>query len=106
MPYRLKFSTEADEQLRALENGGPATETKLNKVRPALALLEHDPRYPGLRSHQYENFPGAPTAKVWDSYVENKNPSAWRIYWMYGPNKVVGGTEIAIITVLSIGPRL
>lgn len=105
MPYKLKFSTGAEAQYQALVTGGAATAAKLKKVRRALALLEQDPRYPGLHSHQYESFPGLPKAKVWDSYVENKTPSAWRIFWMYGPNEMVDGKEIAIITVLAITPH-
>ncbi|WP_143621128.1 hypothetical protein [Streptomyces tsukubensis] len=60
-----------------------------------------------MRSHQYENFPNLPNGKVWDSYVENQTASAWRVYWMYGPNeKDEKGVEIAVITVLLIGPHL
>lgn len=105
MPYKLRFSTEAEAQYRALVNGGAGTTTKLKKVQRTLALLERDPRYPGLHSHQYESFPGLPKAKIWDSYVENKTPSAWRIFWMYGPNETVGGKEVAVITVLAITPH-
>jgi hypothetical protein len=105
MPYKIKLSTAAETQYKALVNGGAATVAKLKKVRRTLALLEQDPRYPGLHSHQYENFPGLPKAKIWDSYVENKTPSAWRIFWMYGPNETVDGTEIAVITILAITPH-
>jgi hypothetical protein len=105
VPYKLKFSTRAETQYQALVNGGAATAAKLKKVQRALALLEQDPRYPGLHSHQYENFPGALKMKVWDSYVENKTPSAWRIFWTYGPNETVNGKEIAAITVLAITPH-
>lgn len=105
MPYKLKFSAGAEAQYNALVNGGPSKAAKLRKVQRALAFLEHDPRHPGLHSHQYESFPGLPKAKVWDSYVENKTPSAWRLFWMYGPNETVDGKEIAIITVLAITPH-
>jgi len=36
--------------------------------------------------------------------VENNTPSAWRIFWRYGPNEGEKG-EIAVITVVSIGPH-
>lgn len=108
MPYRLRFTEAADEALTHLEKGGNATEVKLRKVRKALAFLQHDPRHPGLHSHQYENFPGLPDGKVWDSYVENQTPGAWRIYWMYGPNEQdpATGASIPVITVLAISPHL
>ena len=87
MPFKLNFSTKADEQLSALEAGGSATASKLKKVRRALAHIEANPKYPGLHSHLYENFPGLEKEKIWDSYIENQTPSAWRIFWMYGPNE-------------------
>jgi hypothetical protein len=104
MPYQLRFASRAADTYRHLQGGGAATLVKFKKVRKALALLEQNPRHPGLHSHQYENFPGYPDEKVWDSYVENHTPSAWRIYWMYGPNErdEIKGTEIAVITVLQI----
>ncbi|PZS07047.1 MAG: hypothetical protein DLM55_11945, partial [Acidimicrobiales bacterium] len=56
---------------------------------------------------QYEQFPGLEDEKVWDSYVENHTPGAWRIYWMYGPDeKDATGEQCAVITVLVIGPHL
>lgn len=105
MLYKLKFSSAAEAQYKTLANGGAATAAKLKKVQRALARLEQDPRHPGLHSHQYENFPGLLKAKVWDSYVENKTPSAWRIFWMYGPNEFRDGKEVAVITVLAITPH-
>jgi hypothetical protein len=41
---------------------------------------------------------GAAGQPLWDSYVENHTPSAWRIFWHYGP----GDGEITIVT---IGPH-
>lgn len=106
MPHVLRFTEDAQEALNQLVKGGRATEAKLKKVRKALAFLQQDPRYPGLNSHEYENFPGRTHDKVWDSYVENHVPSAWRVYWMYGPDETVDGQELAVITVLAIRPHL
>jgi hypothetical protein len=103
VPYKLRFSSSAAETLTSLENGDANDRTKLKKVRKALALLEQDPRYPGLHSHQYESFPVDKDVKVWDSYVENHTPSAWRIFWRYGPDDL--GVEMPVITVLAIGPH-
>jgi len=72
-------------------------------VRRALGLLQINPCHPGLHSHQDENFPGAQKANVWDSYVENRTPGAWRIWWMYGPDEIHNNQTVAMITVLDIG---
>jgi hypothetical protein len=100
VPYVLRFSEPAAAVLRTLERGDSNDKAKLRKVRKALALLEQNPRYPGLHSHPYESFPVDKDVKVWDSYVENHTPSAWRIFWRYGPNEP--GSELPVITVLAI----
>jgi hypothetical protein len=102
--YQLRFATPAREKLDLL-GGSPQYAAKLHKVRRALGLLQINPRRPGLHSHQYENFPGAPKAKVWDSYVENRTPGAWRSWWMYGPDEIRDAHTVAVITVLDIGPH-
>ena len=101
--FKLRFSPSAKATLKALESGGPNEHAKLKKVRKALALLEQNPRYPGLNSHQYESFPVDKDVKVWDSYVENRTPSAWRLFWRFGPDEP--GSPLPIITVLAIGPH-
>lgn len=105
--YALRFTDDARKTLERLQSGGRSTEAKLKKVRKALGFLQQDPLYPGLNSHQYESFPGHGTDKVWDSYVENRTPAAWRIYWWYGPDeKNANGEPLPVITVLLIGPHL
>jgi len=103
MPYKLRFAKPARETLKSLESGDANDLQKLKKIRRALARLEENPRHPGLASHQYESFPVDRDVKVWDSYVENKTPSAWRIFWHYGPDEPYG--ELPIITVLAITPH-
>jgi hypothetical protein len=104
--YELRFSVAAVETIQGLIGGGQSTAVKLKRVRKALGLLQADPTYPSLHSHLYQHFPGLEKGKVWDSYIENRTPGAWRIYWMYGPNETRDEVEIAVITVLVIGPHL
>jgi hypothetical protein len=106
VPYQLRFAPAAAEAIRRLTDGGASTAVRLAKVRKALGRLSVDPLYPGLRSHLYQHFPGLEKGRVWDSYVDNRTPAAWRIYWMYGPNEVRDGQEVPVITVLVIGPHL
>jgi len=101
--FKLRFAPAADDLLKALEVGDPNEMAKLNKIRKALARLEQNPRHPGLHSHRYESFPVDRDIKVWDSYVENHTPSAWRIFWRYGPGESELG--MPVITVLAIGPH-
>jgi hypothetical protein len=100
--YGLRFSKRAAETIRELDGGDPNQQAKLKKIRRALARLEADPRHPGLASHLYESFPVDRNVRVWDSYVENHTPSAWRIFWHYGPDE----GDQSVITVLAITPHL
>lgn len=96
-PYRLAFTREAAGALEALGTQNHL-QKKLKKVQRALGLLQIDPRYPSLNSHKYSSLKGVNGEEVWDSYVENNTPSAWRIFWHYGPASNQ-------ITVLSITPH-
>jgi hypothetical protein len=94
---KLLFTDEARSVLTDL-SGQAQYAKKLRKVQKALAFLESDPRHPGLNSHKYSSLRGEDGQDVWDSYVENNTPSAWRIFWHYGP-------EDGAITVVTIGPH-
>ena len=94
--FRLVFTSEANDVLRDLES--PQCATKLKKVRKTLGLIQQDPSYPGLRLHKYRSFHGRNGEDVWDSYVENNTPGAWRVFWHYGPTE-------DHITIVTIGPH-
>jgi hypothetical protein len=95
--YKLLFTPEAQAVMADLASK-PQYAKKLKKVRKTLGLLQLDPRYPSLNSHKYQSLAGANGEDVWDSYVENKTPAAWRLFWHYGPTEDT-------ITVLIIGPH-
>lgn len=95
-PYVLKYTAEAERVIADL--CGPRYKAKLKKVRKTLRLLQEiGPSHPGLSSHRYQSVPGPGGAALWESYVENRTPSAWRIWWIYGD-----ADEIIIVT---IGPH-
>lgn len=96
-PFELKFTKVAKDQLESLSRDGHH-EKKLSKVRRALGRLQNNPMHPGLNSHKYSSMAGPNGEEVWDSYVENKTPSAWRVFWHYGPGK-------RVITILTITPH-
>jgi len=73
------------------------TTRKLSRHVPSSStrLEQRGPRHPGLQSHAYHSVPGPGGATLGESYVENKTPSAWRIWWIYGP----AADQITIVTV-------
>ena len=97
-PYSLVYTNEADAVLVDLQSQ-PQHAVKFKKVIKTLWLLQHQgPRHPSLNSHLYQSVPGPDGAPLWESYVENKTPGAWRIWWIYGPAPDT-------ITIVTIGPH-
>ena len=95
MRFALSFTREAASVLKRLE---AECDPKLRKVRSALGLLESNPRHPGLSTHEFTSLSGPSGEKVFEAYVENRNPGAWRIFWYYGP-------EPGMIRILNIVPH-
>jgi hypothetical protein len=69
---------------------------RYKKVIKCLGFLEIDPAYPSLATHRYESLNKVFGQSIWESYVEAGTPSAWRIWWFYGP-------EDGTITVVDLG---
>ena len=97
MNFELLYTEEADKQLTELENN-KSLKRKLNAVRKALGYLELNPRHPALNTHKYKSLKGLLGEEIFEAYAENQTPTAYRIFWHYGPNKEQ-------ITILSITPH-
>ena len=112
MLFELRWTTESRAQFSQItERAGhpqpilgktkkkPSKQIGLAKqVSKTLALLAQNPRHPGLNSHPYDGIPN-PFEKgksVWESYVQNRTPAAYRIFWCYG--KEAGQITILAIT--------
>jgi hypothetical protein len=94
-PFVLLYTREAEKVIEDIK-AKQQYNTKLKKVRKALRLLEQaGPRHPGLHSHDYQSVPGPDGGTLWESYVENKTPSAWRVWWVHGP----ADGQITIVTI-------
>jgi hypothetical protein len=57
------------------------------KLVKTINYLSHDPKHNSLNSHEIVPLTKRYGIKVWQSYMENKTPSAGRIYWVYGTGK-------------------
>ena len=58
MQRQLRFTDEADAQLKALA-ADPAKSGLNKQVLKTLGLLELNPRHPGLQTHEYTSLAGA-----------------------------------------------
>ena len=96
MRFRLLFTREATENLDRLE-ADQGLSKRLKAVRKALALLETNPRHPGLSTHKFTSLRGPDGEDVFEAYAESKTPAAYRIFWIYGPEQ----GEITVIAITS-----
>jgi len=112
MAFLLKWVPRSDQEYKTLKAAAEGAEagrkaqgrTKSSKaeglfkqVNKCLRLLRENPRHPGLQSHEYHSLshPFGTDDKVWESYIQNQTPGAYRIFWCYGP----GTGEVTIIAI-------
>jgi len=97
MTFEILLTEKADTQLTQLEKSKDK-QAVCKAVLKTLALMETNLKHPSLQTHQYHSLNGPNGEKVFESYVQNRSPQAWRIFWHYGPQKKQ-------ITVFSILPH-
>ena len=102
MAFVLRWTTEAHEQYMQIMERANHPQSELGnvtkksskqlglakQVNKTLALLANNPKHPGLQSHQYDGIanPFESGKSVWEAYVQNRTPAAYRIFWCYGPD--------------------
>ncbi len=105
MNRELRFTPTADAQLNDLENT-PAKKGVLNQVRKTLGYLETNLRHRSLQTHEYHTLTKTHGIKVFEAYVQQKTPGAYRVFFHYGPDEVnSNGKNIPIITIIAITPH-
>ncbi len=72
-------------------------ERLFKQVAKTVSLLGQNPRRPGLNTHEYESIenPYDKQKKVFEAYVQNRTPGAYRVFWCYGPD----ANELTIIAI-------
>ena len=97
--FELRFTSRADQELTRLETH-PAKTGLVKQIKKSLAYLQTNPKHPSLNTHEYTSIPHPfdPRQKVFEAYAQNKTPSAYRIFWCYGPPKKQ-------ITIIAITPH-
>jgi hypothetical protein len=109
VPFALKWTTEAARHYAEIQDRAGSARSKgkssrqaglLKQVNKTLAMLQRDPRHPGLNAHPYYSYenPFEPGKHVWEAYVQNNTPGAYRVFWCYGPGR-------GELTILAITPH-
>jgi hypothetical protein len=68
----------------------------LQGSKKAIQFLSHNPRHPGLHTHEFTSLKGPKGEKVFEAYAEQATPAAYRIFWYYGPKE----KQITIISII------
>lgn len=97
MKFELIFTEHANEQFNELEIA-KHQQLVLKAVKKILGFMETNLRHPSLHTHKYDEMKGPNGEDVFESYVQNRTPGAYRIFWHYGPSKKK-------ITILEICPH-
>jgi hypothetical protein len=93
--FRLILLPEAKESIEELEKTNPK---KLKKVLKTLGQMEAGLQAKGLNPHPYKGWETEDGTQVYEVYVENRTPGAYRIFWHYGPSR-------GELTILAITPH-
>jgi len=101
----LRFTLEADRQLTIIETD-PSLESVQRQVRKTLRYLETNLRARSLQTHEYQSLTRRYGIKIFEAYVQQKAPGAYRVFWHYGPDETgKEGKRIPIITIIAITPH-
>ncbi len=96
MSFILYFTTTVEESLKKLKNdAGP--KKRCDTVQKTLRLLSENPHHPSLQTHQYHSISGPKGEKIFEVYAEQSTPSAYKVFFFYGPGK----REITIFAITS-----
>ena len=96
MPFSIHLTDEAEAALEELQRD-TGLGKRLKAVRKTLALLESNPRHPGLQTHKFRSLSGPGGEEVFEAYAEQATPAAYRVFWCYGPAR----GEITVIAITS-----
>ena len=104
MNREIEFTDEAEENLKALR-ATPSKAGILKQVEKTIGLLETNTRHPSLKTHKYDSIKGPEGEEVWEAYAQNKTPGAYRVFFIYGPDRTKGRKRIPVITIVAITPH-
>ena len=95
MDFTLVFTKQSEQQVSDLK-GDQSRKADYKAVEKTLRYLAQNPRHPSLQSQQYHSLRGPNKEKVFESYAQHKRPSAFRVFWFYGPDR----GEITILNII------
>ena len=97
--FEVAFTKGAHEELERLKDS-PRYAGLVKHIKKTLGFLQANPRHPSLQTHVFHSLehPYDSREKVFEAYVQQHTPAAYRLFWCYGPDK-------GQITVIAIPPH-
>ena len=97
--FELVFARRAQQELERLEDLQQRFGL-VRQIKKTLGFLQTNPRHPSLQTHVFHSLgnPYNPNEKVFEAYVQQHTPAAYRLFWCYGPQK-------GKITVIALTPH-
>jgi len=104
MTRQWVFTLEAETTLERLRTN-PAHAGLYKQLLKTLGWLETNLRHPLLNTHEYTSLKGPGNEKVYEAYVQNRTPGAYRVFFHYGPDIIAKDRRIPVLTILFIIPH-
>ncbi len=104
MRRELRFTPAAREALESLLRSRSSTGL-LRQVRKTLGLLETNLRHPSLQTHKFRSLKAPDGGDVFEAYVQQDTPAAFRVFFCYGPDRKEGRRRVAVLTIIAITPH-
>jgi hypothetical protein len=105
MHRKLRFTPTANEQLAIIENT-PALKGVLKQIRKTLGYLETNLQAKSLQTHEFVSLTRRYGKKIFEAYIQQNTPGAYRTFWHYGPDEIdSNGKRIPVITIVAIIPH-
>jgi len=96
MTFEVVFTRSAKEELERLD-GSPRHAGLVKQIKKTVGFLQTNPRHPSLQTHVFHSLehPYRSSENVFEAYVQQHTPAAYRLFWCYGPHK----GQITVITI-------
>ncbi len=102
MQRKLRFTPTTADQLKQIESN-PGLKGVLKQVRKTLGYLETALRAKSLQTHKHESLSRRYKRDIFEAYVQQNTPAAYRVFWHYGEDKKdEKGNNIPFVTVIGI----
>jgi hypothetical protein len=74
----------------------------LGQGRKTLGRLETNLRHPWLQTYKFQSLKAPDGGDLFEAYVQQHAPAAFRVFFCYGPDRMEGRRRVAVLTILAI----